>query len=48
MGFISDVVAWYLFLTGLILMLLPTQIFASIAQRTFTFPDWFGIMSARP
>ena len=24
-GFISDVVAWYMFLTGLVLMLLPTQ-----------------------
>ncbi len=44
-GFISDVVAWYMFLTGLILMLLPTQIFASIAQMQFNFPDWLTLLS---
>jgi V/A-type H+-transporting ATPase subunit I len=26
-------------------MLLPTQIFASIAQMEFNFPDWLGILS---
>ena len=44
-GFISDVLAWYMFLTGLVLMLLPTQIFASIAQMEFNFPDWLGVLS---
>ena len=44
-GFISDVLAWYMFVTGLVLMLLPTQIFASIAQMEFNFPDWLGILS---
>ncbi len=44
-GFVSDVVAWYMFLTGLILMLLPTQIFASIAQMEFDFPDWLSTLS---
>lgn len=44
-GFFSDVVAWYLFLTGLVLMLLPTQIFASIAQMQFVFPYWLGVLS---
>ncbi len=44
-GFVSDVVAWYMFLTGLILMLLPTQIFASIAQMEFVFPDWLSTLS---
>ena len=44
-GFISDVIAWYLFLTGLIFMLLPTQIFASIAQMTFNFPGWFNTLA---
>ena len=44
-GFLSDVVAWYLFLTGLVLMLLPTQIFASIAQMQFVFPYWLGVLS---
>ncbi|MBR6402376.1 MAG: V-type ATP synthase subunit I [Eubacterium sp.] len=36
-GFISDVVAWYMFITGLVLMLLPTSIFASIAGTQITF-----------
>ena len=44
-GFISDVVAWYLFLTGLVLMLLPTDIFASIAQMQFNFPAWLVTLS---
>ncbi len=44
-GFISDVLAWYMFVTGLVLMLLPTQIFASIAQMEFNFPDWLGVLS---
>ena len=39
-GFISDVVAWYLFVTGLVFILLPTDLFASIAGRTFTFPPF--------
>ena len=37
-GFVSDVLAWYLFVTGLVFILLPTDLFASIAGRTFTFP----------
>ena len=41
-GFFSDVIAWYMFLTGLILMLLPTKIFASIAQMEFNFPGWLN------
>ena len=44
-GFFSDVFAWYLFLTGLVLMLLPTQIFASIAQMQFVFPQWLTVLS---
>ena len=44
-GFLSDVVAWYMFLTGLVLMLLPTQIFASIAQMQFVFPAWLSMLS---
>lgn len=38
MDFICDVVLWYLLLIGLILMLLPSDIFASIAQTTIVFP----------
>jgi V/A-type H+-transporting ATPase subunit I len=36
-GFISDVIAWYMFITGLVLMLLPTSIFASIAGTQIVF-----------
>ena len=38
MDFFCDVVLWYFFLIGLILMLLPTDIFASIAQTQIVFP----------
>ena len=44
-GFISDIVAWYLFLTGLILMLLPTELFASISQVSIVFPAWLNALS---
>ena len=36
--FICDVVLWFVMLVGLILMLLPSDIFASIAQTTIVFP----------
>ncbi len=35
---ISTIVLWYIFLIGLILMLLPSEIFASIAQTKIVFP----------
>lgn len=35
---ICDVIFWYMFLIGLILLLLPTDIFASISQMTIKFP----------
>lgn len=31
-GFISDVLSWYMLVTGLIMMFMPTSLFASIAQ----------------
>ena len=37
-GFVSDIVAWFAFLIGLILILLPTELFGNIAQMTFVFP----------
>lgn len=37
MGFFVDVVCWYLFLVGLILMLLPTTLFEGISQIHFEF-----------
>ena len=37
-GFVSDIIAWYAFLIGLILILLPTDLFQNIAQMEFNFP----------
>jgi len=48
-GLISDVVSWYLFLTGLILMLLPSKLFASIAGDAFDFSGlaaWGNVATA--
>lgn len=39
MDFFCDVVFWFLLLAGLILMLLPSDIFASIAQMQIVLPD---------
>lgn len=51
--FVCDVVLWYVFLIGLILLLIPTDIFASIAQVQITFPPvvnaiakWASILGA--
>ncbi len=41
-GFISDILAWYAFLMGLILMLVPSDLFASIAGMEFHFPAFVG------
>ncbi len=45
-SFLCDIVSWYLFLTGLILILLPTNLFASIAGQSYIFPAWLS-MSAK-
>ena len=39
-GFIGDVVSWYLFVGGLVLLLIPSDIFASIAGAKIPFPAW--------
>lgn len=44
-GFLSDIVSWYLFLIGLILMLLPSDLFESIAQMEFNFPAWLNTLA---
>ncbi len=51
--FICDVVFWYIMLMGLILMLLPTELFGSIAQMNIVFPaavnslaKWMAITGA--
>jgi V/A-type H+-transporting ATPase subunit I len=36
-GFFADVIPWYMLIAGLIMMLMPTELFASIAQVTFNF-----------
>ena len=36
-GFISDIISWYMFITGLVMMLVPSSIFASIAGKQITF-----------
>ena len=44
-GFVSDIIAWYAFLIGLILMLLPTDLFANIAQMHFNFPPFVATLA---
>lgn len=38
LDFFCDVVLWYIFLIGLLLMLIPSEIFKSISQIEITFP----------
>ena len=45
MDFFCDVVLWYMLLAGLILMLLPSDIFASIAQTQIVFPGWLNTLA---
>ncbi len=53
MDFFCDVVLWYMLLIGLLIMLLPSEIFASIAQASIVFPEivnvigkWLAILGA--
>ena len=45
MSFVCDVVLWYVFLIGLILLLVPTSIFASLAGTTIVFPAWANMLA---
>ena len=45
LDFFCDVVLWYAFLVGLLLMLIPTDIFASIAQAKITFPPFLNMLA---
>lgn len=45
LDFFCDVVLWYAFLVGLLLMLIPTDIFASIAQAKITFPPALNMLA---
>ena len=44
-GFVSDVLAWMLFLIGLIMLLLPSEIFASISHMEFHFSPALVLLS---
>ena len=45
LGFFCDIVAWYMFLVGLIMILLPTSIFESISGMTFVFPSFVNTLA---
>ena len=44
-GFICDVVFWYMLLIGLILMLIPSSLFASIAQTQVTVSPFMNTLA---
>ena len=44
-SFVSDVLCWYIFLIGLILMFIPTSIFASLAGSQIVFPEWVNTIA---
>lgn len=45
LDFFCDVVLWYMFLIGLVLLLIPTDIFSSISQMDVTFPPAVKMLS---
>ena len=45
LDFFCDVVLWYAFLAGLILLLIPTDIFASLAQTEIAFSPFMSTLS---
>lgn len=45
LDFFCDVVLWYMLLIGLIMMLLPSELFGSIAQMTIVFPPILATIS---
>ena len=45
LDFFCDVILWYAFLIGLILMLIPSDIFASIAQMKIVFPPALNMLA---
>ena len=44
-GFISDILSWFMMLTGLVLMLLPSDLYGSIAGTAYQFPAWLVAFS---
>ncbi len=45
MDFFCDVALWFMLLLGLLFMLLPSDLFRSIAQMEFNFPDWIRLLA---
>lgn len=45
MDFMCDVILWYVFLIGLILLLLPTDIFSSISRMNIVFPHAVNVLA---
>lgn len=45
LDFFCDVVLWYCLLTGLILILLPSELFASMSQMTIVFPGPVNLLA---
>ena len=45
LDFFCDVVLWYMFLIGLLLMLIPSEIFKSISQINVTFPPALNMLA---
>lgn len=44
MDFICDVILWFVLLSGLLIMLLPSEMFASIAQMNIVFPAFVNTL----
>ncbi len=44
-GFISDILSWFMFILGLVFILLPTSLFEGISQMKFNFPGWMHTFS---
>ncbi len=45
LDFVCDIVFWYMLLIGLVMMLLPSEIFSSISQMNITLAPWLVIIS---
>ncbi|MCI8599732.1 MAG: V-type ATP synthase subunit I [Lachnospiraceae bacterium] len=45
LDFFCDVVLWFVFLIGLLMLLIPSSLFASIAQMTIVFPPFLNLLA---
>lgn len=45
LDFVCDVVLWYMMLIGLLLILIPTELFGSIVQIQVVFPAWVHLLA---